>query len=81
MSARAEASIKEINLKGQGTAVIVGGTKGIGAGIARRFITLGLKRLILVGRDETAAKALINTLAGLYPEQSTEILFVTGDVS
>ncbi len=57
--------------------VVTGGTRGIGKGIARVFARAGAK-VMITGRDETAARAAVSELAGLGAGSAG---YVLGDVS
>jgi NAD(P)-dependent dehydrogenase (short-subunit alcohol dehydrogenase family) len=66
------------------TAVIVGGTSGIGAATARRFAKNGCQRIVIVGRNEGRAQQVIKLLKTLSPDvvkEGFEGVFVKGDVS
>jgi NAD(P)-dependent dehydrogenase (short-subunit alcohol dehydrogenase family) len=64
------------------TAVIVGGTTGIGAGIARRLAKLGCKRIIIVGRDAVKGESTVEVLKSIQDKaDGFQATFVRGDVS
>ncbi|KAJ6496409.1 hypothetical protein C8R45DRAFT_1211973 [Mycena sanguinolenta] len=64
------------------TAVVVGGTLGIGAGVARLLAKLGCTRVIIVGRNETRGKAGLETMRKLAPKNCNIVVeFVKADLS
>ncbi|KAJ7183514.1 hypothetical protein C8R46DRAFT_1067183 [Mycena filopes] len=65
------------------TAVIIGGTLGIGAAIARCLAKLGTcTRIIIFGRDEARAEKVLEDLRELAPKDSAlEVELVKGDLS
>ncbi|KAJ6534154.1 hypothetical protein B0H19DRAFT_1323623 [Mycena capillaripes] len=83
MAPNAAAALKNVSLVGQNkTAVVVGGTLGIGAGIARLLAKIGCSRVIILGRNETRGKAALEVLKTLAPKESKIVLeFVKGDLS
>jgi 3-oxoacyl-[acyl-carrier protein] reductase len=60
-------------------AVVTGGTRGIGLGIAESLIKRGARVAIIYGRDENAAESAKNHLEGLLGN-GQKVLFVKGDV-
>ncbi|KAJ7455872.1 hypothetical protein FB451DRAFT_1515683 [Mycena latifolia] len=63
------------------TAVIVGGTLGIGAAVARRLAKLGCRRIIILGRNQPRAEGVLEDLRKLVPKGTTiEVTFVKGDL-
>ncbi|KAK7023059.1 hypothetical protein R3P38DRAFT_3396670 [Favolaschia claudopus] len=83
MASTAEQALQKVSLLGQQkTAVIVGGTLGIGAAIARHFAKLGCSRIVIFGRNETRGAAVLEALRALSPkEASIKLEFVQGDLS
>ncbi|KAJ6516662.1 hypothetical protein C8R47DRAFT_1268125 [Mycena vitilis] len=83
MPPNAAAELKTVNLVGQNkTAVVVGGTLGIGAGVARLLAKIGCARIIIMGRNETRGTALLEVLRNLAPKESKlAVEFVKGDLS
>ncbi|KAJ7155110.1 hypothetical protein C8R46DRAFT_1196650 [Mycena filopes] len=79
----AAAALKTVSLTGQNkTAVVVGGTLGIGAGVARLLAKLGCSRVVIVGRDEIRGTAMLATLKHLAPSGSKiAVDFIKADVS
>lgn len=63
------------------TAVIVGGTTGIGGALSRSLAILGCQRIVVVGRDEGRGEAMVTTLEGISQRKEFEAKFVKGDVS
>ncbi|KAJ7168964.1 hypothetical protein C8R46DRAFT_1350424 [Mycena filopes] len=82
MPPNAAAALEKVSLVGQNrTAVVVGGTLGIGAAVARLLAKLGCKRIIISGRDEKRGKAMLETMKTLAPADSRlEVAFVRGDL-
>jgi NAD(P)-dependent dehydrogenase (short-subunit alcohol dehydrogenase family) len=83
MAPNAAAALQNVSLVGQNkTAVVVGGFLGIGAAVARLLAKLGCSRIIIMGRNETRGKAVLEALKKLAPEGSRiEVELVMGDVS
>jgi NAD(P)-dependent dehydrogenase (short-subunit alcohol dehydrogenase family) len=83
MAPNAAAALKNVSLVGQNKrAVVVGGTLGIGAAVARLLAKLGCSRIIIMGRNETRGKAVLEVLKKLAPEGGRiEVELVIGDVS
>ncbi|KAF7364388.1 NAD(P)-binding protein [Mycena sanguinolenta] len=83
MPPNAAAALQSVSLVGQNkTAVVVGGTLGIGAGVARLLAKLGCSRIIIVGRNETRGKAGLETMKKLAPKGSNIVVeFVKADLS
>ncbi len=48
--------------------LVSGGTRGLGAGIARAAATDGAAAIMITGRDESAGKALAAELGGIGTE-------------
>ncbi|KAJ6536412.1 hypothetical protein DFH09DRAFT_931334 [Mycena vulgaris] len=74
--------IQHVSLAGQNkTAVVVGGTLGIGAGVARLLAKIGCSRIIILGRNEARAVGVLTDLKKLAPKgQTIEVEFVKGDL-
>ncbi|KAF7352231.1 NAD(P)-binding protein [Mycena venus] len=83
MAPDAAAGLRNVSLVGQNkTAIVVGGTLGIGAGVARLLARLGCSRIIIVGRNETRGKAVLEVLKELAPKESRIVVeFIKGDLS
>ncbi|KAJ6564072.1 hypothetical protein B0H19DRAFT_991160 [Mycena capillaripes] len=83
MAPNAAAALKNVSLVGQNkTAVVVGGTLGIGAGVARLLAKIGCSRVIILGRNETRGKAVLEVLKKLAPKENKIVVeFVKGDLS
>ena len=82
MGLTAEKALEGFSLAGQNkTAVVVGATQGIGAGIARRLSKLGCTRIITLGRNEKRGNEVIEAMKKLAPDASKlEARFVSGDL-
>ncbi|KAJ7176199.1 hypothetical protein C8R43DRAFT_1118725 [Mycena crocata] len=76
-------ALQTVSLVGQNkTAVIVGGTLGIGAAIARLLSKLGCSRIIIFGRNAKRAAAVLEVLKTIAPAESkVNVEFVKGDLS
>ncbi|KAJ7628849.1 hypothetical protein FB45DRAFT_1080216 [Roridomyces roridus] len=74
--------LQTVKLTGQNKiAVIVGGTSGIGAAVARLLAKLGCRRVVISGRSEARAERVLKLLKDLAPEDSEiEVVFVKSDV-
>jgi len=59
------------------TAIITGGTKGVGKGIADRFATLGMNLVIAYDRDDQAAQSAAEELEG----KGAKVLLVKADIT
>ncbi|KAJ7088432.1 hypothetical protein B0H15DRAFT_290829 [Mycena belliarum] len=83
MPPNAAKALESVSLAGQRkTAVIVGGTLGIGAAVARRLAELGCSRIFVFARNEARGKEVLAVLKALAPKGSTlEAQFVQGDLS
>ncbi|KAJ7806547.1 hypothetical protein B0H14DRAFT_2821843 [Mycena olivaceomarginata] len=83
MAIDAAAALQNVTLVGQNkTAVVVGGTLGIGGGVARLLAKLGCSRIIILGRNETRGKAMLEVMKNLAPKDSKIVVeFVKGDLS
>lgn len=58
-------------------AIVTGGTKGIGFGIAEEFLREGA-RVVITGRNETAGKSAESVLEGQYPDR---VRYIREDVA
>ncbi|KAF7365552.1 hypothetical protein MVEN_00428500 [Mycena venus] len=76
-------ALQKVSLIGKHkTAVIVGGTLGIGAAIARCFAKLGCSRIVIFGRNEARGAAVLEDLRLLSPTPTDiKLEFVKGDLS
>ncbi len=61
------------------TAVIVGGTAGVGLAAARKFRLAGVPRIVIVGRDVTRGEAAAQTLRGVA--FGGEVRFLSADAN
>ncbi|KAJ7084966.1 hypothetical protein C8R44DRAFT_862252 [Mycena epipterygia] len=75
--------LQNVSLVGQNkTAVVVGGTMGMGAAIARHLAKLGCSRVIILGRNETRAQGVLVEMKKLAPKEGkVEVAYVKGDLS
>ncbi|KAJ7926202.1 hypothetical protein B0H13DRAFT_2564722 [Mycena leptocephala] len=83
MAPDAAKALQKVSLVGQHkSAVIVGGTLGIGAAIARHFAELGCSRIVIFGRNEARGAAVLEELRLLSPKATPAITleFVKGDL-
>ena len=62
-------------------AIVTGGTRGIGLGIAKALVSEGARVLAVYRADKTAARAAETDLAALAKAHSGEIVIQQGDVS
>lgn len=83
MPPNAAKELESVSLAGQNkTAVVVGGTLGIGAGVARLLAKIGCSRIIIFGRNETRGAEMLEVLKKLAPRGSKiDATFVKGDLS
>ncbi|KAJ7827237.1 hypothetical protein B0H14DRAFT_2367810 [Mycena olivaceomarginata] len=83
MPPNAAAALQNASLVGQNkTAVVVGGTRGIGGAVARLLAKLGCSRIIILGRGEKQGKDAVEILKNLAPKGGkVEAEFVQGDLS
>ncbi|KAK7027768.1 hypothetical protein R3P38DRAFT_2526930 [Favolaschia claudopus] len=83
MPVDASAGLRAVSLTNQNkTAVIVGGTLGIGAAVARLLAKLGCSRIIILGRNERRGKAVVDAMKELAPEGSGLVAeFLRADLS
>jgi short-subunit dehydrogenase len=73
------AKLETISLRGQNkTAVIVGGTTGIGPGVAVQLAKVGCSRIVLVGRKEDKARLVEGSIKAVA---DVEVVYVKGDLS
>ncbi|KAJ6557867.1 hypothetical protein B0H19DRAFT_1070472 [Mycena capillaripes] len=71
MAPDAAAALQNVSLVGQNkTAVVVGGTRGIGGGVARLLAKIGCSRVIILGRSESQGKETVEVLKKLAPKGS-----------
>ncbi|KAJ7232159.1 hypothetical protein B0H12DRAFT_1328137 [Mycena haematopus] len=79
----AAAALEHVSLVGQNKiAVIVGGTRGIGGGVARLLAKIGCSRIVILGRSEKQGQETVEVLKQLAPEGSGFVAeFVRGDLS
>ncbi|KAJ7500035.1 hypothetical protein FB451DRAFT_1207291 [Mycena latifolia] len=83
MAPNAAKALRTVSLVGQQkTAVVVGGTLGIGAAVARQLAKLGCSRIIIFGRNEARGAEVLEVLRGLAPKGSEiKAEFIKGDLS
>ncbi|KAJ7716971.1 hypothetical protein DFH07DRAFT_973756 [Mycena maculata] len=82
MPPNAAKELENVTLTGQRkTAVIVGGTLGIGAGVARLLAKIGCSRVIIFGRNEIRGAEVLELLKRLAPSSKIDAAFVQGDLS
>ncbi|KAJ6451626.1 hypothetical protein C8R45DRAFT_1124728 [Mycena sanguinolenta] len=83
MAAIAENALRKVSLDGQHkTAVIVGGTLGIGAAIARLLSKLGCSRIVIFGRNEARAATVLEDVRRISPQaDGLTVEFVKGELS
>ncbi|KAJ7616152.1 hypothetical protein DFH06DRAFT_1145658 [Mycena polygramma] len=83
MPVNAAAALQNVTLLGQSkTAVVVGGTTGIGGGVARLLAKMGCARVFVMGRDAEQGRAALEVIRGLAPKGGKiELEFVRGDLS
>ncbi|KAJ7628850.1 hypothetical protein FB45DRAFT_45064 [Roridomyces roridus] len=82
MPPNASKELQNLSLAGQNnTAVVVGGTLGIGAAVARLLAKLGCSRIIISGRNEGRATQVMQLLKTLAPDGKIEVDFVKADLS
>ena len=68
-----------LNLSGKNV-LVVGGTQGIGAGVAIRFSQLG-SSVVIAGRNETLAKNVISQMESNHKSDSQEFKFLKVDAT
>ncbi|KAF7341150.1 NAD(P)-binding protein [Mycena venus] len=83
MPVNAAAALQNVSLAGQNkTAAVVGGTRGIGGGVARLLAKIGCSRIIILGRNEKQGKETVEVLKRLAPKGSNIAAeFIQGDLS
>ncbi|WVF65944.1 hypothetical protein IAT40_000682 [Kwoniella sp. CBS 6097] len=74
-------AVSELTLGHNDTTVIVGGTQGIGAAVARKLASMGCSRIIIVGRGQEKGRALVQRLLELGGDKTVNAEFVKGDVA
>lgn len=79
MSTSAKISNDTLNLKGK-TAVISGGTQGIGKAVAIRFAQLGISELYIIGRNLKLGESVCDTVKEITGK-SSNCLFLKADLS
>ncbi|MHC9043214.1 SDR family NAD(P)-dependent oxidoreductase [Microbacterium saperdae] len=62
------------------TIVITGGTDGMGAALARHYLTVG-DRVVIIGRSRQKFDALVATLLPAFPDVASRSEFITADLS
>ncbi|WWC64298.1 uncharacterized protein I303_106908 [Kwoniella dejecticola CBS 10117] len=80
MVANPKADLQDLKLGPGSTAIVVGGTTGIGAAVARKLASVGCSRIVILGRDEKRASEVIDKLRQLSQDEF-EGRFVKGDIS
>ncbi|WVW79177.1 hypothetical protein I302_101143 [Kwoniella bestiolae CBS 10118] len=80
MSSDLKASVNDIQLPPNKTAVVIGATTGIGAAVARKLASAGCKRVIILGRNRGRAEVVIGRMKELS-EGRIDASFVNGDIS
>ncbi|KAJ7777623.1 hypothetical protein DFH07DRAFT_12625 [Mycena maculata] len=83
MSPNAAKALQTVSLTAQRkTAIVVGGTLGIGAAVARQFAKLGCSRVVVFGRNQARGAAVLEDLKRLAPGDSpVQVEFVKGELS
>jgi NAD(P)-dependent dehydrogenase (short-subunit alcohol dehydrogenase family) len=83
MPIKAAASLQNIPLAGQNKmAVVAGGTRGIGGGVARLLAKIGCSRIIILGRNEKQGREAVEVLKKLAPKgRNIATEFIKGDLS
>lgn len=74
-----QAANSALNLQGK-KALVVGGTQGIGAGVAIRFSQLG-SSVVIAGRNETLAKEVISEMQKNRKNDLQEFKFIKFDAT
>ncbi|KAJ7507040.1 hypothetical protein B0H11DRAFT_1849552 [Mycena galericulata] len=83
MPPNAAKALENVSLVGQNkTAVVVGGTLGMGAAVARLLAKIGCRRIIIFGRNATRGAEMLENLKKLAPKGSEiQVEFVKGDLA
>ncbi|KAF7357452.1 hypothetical protein MSAN_01341300 [Mycena sanguinolenta] len=83
MASFATEALRKVSLVGQHrTAVVVGGTLGIGAAIARHLAKLGCSRIVIFGRNEARGEAVLEDLHRISSKADGFVAeFVKGELS
>ncbi|KAJ7476357.1 hypothetical protein B0H11DRAFT_2281706 [Mycena galericulata] len=84
MPPNAAKALETVSIAGQNkTAVVVGGTLGMGAAIARLLAKIGCRRIIILGRSATRGAEMLELLKNLASSKDNEIQveFVQGDLT
>ncbi|KAH9824672.1 hypothetical protein DFH28DRAFT_1046721 [Melampsora americana] len=79
MSIEAKKFNETLNLKGK-TAVISGGTQGIGEAVAIRFAELGISEVLIIGRNSKKGESVCDRVKGIGGK-SSNCLFIQADLS
>eukprot|EP01112_Ceratiomyxa_fruticulosa_P019620 TRINITY_DN6464_c0_g1_i2.p1 TRINITY_DN6464_c0_g1~~TRINITY_DN6464_c0_g1_i2.p1 ORF type:complete len:294 (+),score=47.36 TRINITY_DN6464_c0_g1_i2:296-1177(+) len=61
--------------------LVIGGTQGIGAGVAIRMAKNGARSVTIVGRNQALADGVINEMKQASPHPDTQFRFIAGDLS
>ncbi|EGG04177.1 uncharacterized protein MELLADRAFT_89607 [Melampsora larici-populina 98AG31] len=83
MSTKVKLSNDKLNLKGK-TAVISGGTQGIGKAVAIRFAQLGISQVYLIGRNSKLGESVCDQVKQIGENQNSlksDCLFIQADLS
>src|SRR5271170_4763364 len=59
--------------------LIAGGTSGVGLASAMKFAQVGVKRIVIVGRDPARGHSALAAVQSVYPE--VDVQFVAGDAN
>ncbi|KAJ7119701.1 hypothetical protein C8R44DRAFT_921985 [Mycena epipterygia] len=83
MAPNAAKELENVTLVGQHkTAVVTGATMGMGAAVARHLAKLGCSHVIILGRNETRGKGVLEDMKKLAPKEGkVEVEYVRGDLS
>ncbi|OCF40730.1 hypothetical protein I317_05425 [Kwoniella heveanensis CBS 569] len=76
-----EAALSGLSLGHDDVTVILGGTQGIGAAVARKLASMGCSRIIIVGRGEEKGQAVVRRLKELGGDKGVQADFIKGDLS
>ncbi|WVQ93575.1 hypothetical protein IAU59_000650 [Kwoniella sp. CBS 9459] len=74
-------AVSDLILGKDDTTVIVGGTQGIGAAVARKLASMGCSRIIVVGRGEERGQEVVGRLKELGEAKGIVAEFIKGDLS